>query len=110
MDRLKNIVQKTQSGPELFVAMDGEPITLGTLTYIHREMNHALEAAQVWAEESYDNSNADDAKDFLQNKLLIEYALDCLQVVCPWADKDKREFWLDRQNPKKITFTDPKGK
>lgn len=103
MSRIADLMTKSQSGPDLYMNMEDQVITLGQLHFLLCEVENAVQVAQS-AIEQLDNGYEENTLPALTGRLSLEYAYDCLMGIRPDKDVEARDFWVEDD---KITFVDP---
>lgn len=106
-NRIPKLMSHSQSGPDLFINMDDEMISLGTF---HRLVNEAIDAVNAAhdAMTQLDHGCADDSAPRLMGDLALNYAYDCLVAISPDKDVKGRDLRVDDNG--KITLAELQAK
>jgi hypothetical protein len=114
MPSAKKLRQESHSGPELYLSVNDDIITLGSLAWLLGEIFDAMRGAQLAVAElaKYRHGHDSEPTHILMASLALEYAIQCHDELIPSASIDGKDFRYDINGDtgKRITFTDLRRK
>lgn len=109
-ESILDLIEKSESGPVLFLNGDNEPITLGSFHALNMETRDTLHGA-LWLfrqlEERFRAADSGESGALVMVRLALGHVIQIQEELMASADMNKREFWADPENDRKITFTPP---